>query len=148
MDSAFVFLSTILYPLYSEYMSDAQATTQASGSGLTVPAEIQAKFGELVELIKGSESMNDEERQYWINLLPVMTPEQISNLNDILNNEKTQLAAIDEKYGKEIDQASTGQSIESMEAERRKKKAERAAAEAADRGESHSADDLLKQIEG
>lgn len=67
-------------------------------SALSIPPEIQEKFGPLLELIKASESMNDEERQYWINILPVMTPEQLKNLEDILVNEKKQLAAIDEKY--------------------------------------------------
>ena len=47
---------------------------------LQIPPDTQAKFGKFVDLIKGSESMNDEERQYWINILPIMTPEQIKNL--------------------------------------------------------------------
>ncbi len=93
--------------------------------------------------------MNDEERQYWINLLPVMTPDQITNLNEILANEKAQLAAIDEKYGKEISEVTAAKSIATMEEERKKKKAARAAAEQADKSvESGSAEDVLKQIEG
>ncbi len=81
---------------------------QTSGSqttALVIPPEIQEKFGPLLELIKGSESMNNEERQYWINILPVMNPEQIKNLDDILSNEKKQLAAIDEKYSKQADES-------------------------------------------
>ena len=75
--------------------------SQPQASGLVIPPEVQEKFGELIELIKGSESMNNEERQYWINILPVMTPEQIKNLQEILSNEKQQLAAIDAKYSKD-----------------------------------------------
>ncbi len=44
--------------------------------------------------------MNNEERQYWINILPAMTPEQRKNLEEILTSEKKQLADIDAKYAK------------------------------------------------
>lgn len=119
----------------------------AAGGGLQVPAEVQAKFGELIELIKGSESMNDEERQYWVNILPIMTPEQVQNLREILTNEKQQLAAIDAKYAKDIDTIGQQKFLEQTEAERRRKADERKRAEeAAAKGES--ADDILKQIEG
>jgi hypothetical protein len=76
-------------------------SAQIQTSGLVIPPETLEKFGVLIALIKGSESMNTEERQYWINILPIMTPEQITNLTEILTNEKTQLAAIDAKYTKE-----------------------------------------------
>jgi hypothetical protein len=111
-------------------MSDPQSTPPATG--MTVPADTQAKFGELIALIKASESMNDEERQYWINLLPVMTPEQVANLNEILINERTQLAAIDEKYGKDA-QSPAPQSLQKMEEDRKKKKAQRTSAEESDK---------------
>jgi hypothetical protein len=127
-------------------MSDPQSTPPATG--MTVPADTQAKFGELIALIKASESMNDEERQYWINLLPVMTPEQVANLNEILINERTQLAAIDEKYGKDA-QSPAPQSLQKMEEDRKKKKAQRTSAEESDKQkEAQSAEDVLKQIEG
>ncbi|MEQ1849016.1 MAG: hypothetical protein ABL890_00285 [Candidatus Peribacteraceae bacterium] len=79
-----------------------------SSTTLQVPAETQAKFGAVVELIKGSESMNMEERQYWINILPVMTEEQLRSLNEILVNEKAQLAAIDAKYAEKKKQEAGG----------------------------------------
>ncbi len=90
-------------------MADS-AQPQASGAqttsgGLVISPEIQEKFSPLLELIKASESMNNEERQYWINILPVMTPEQIKNLEDILQNEKKQLAAIDEKYSNQAEES-------------------------------------------
>ena len=127
-------------------MADPQSTPPATG--ITVPADTQAKFGELIALIKASESMNDEERQYWINLLPVMTPEQVANLNEILINERTQLAAIDEKYGKDA-QSPAPESLQKMEEDRKKKKAQRTSAEESDKQkEAQSAEDVLKQIEG
>lgn len=123
-----------------------QAGQPVSGTGLTIPADIQEKFGELIELIKGSESMNDEERQYWINLLPVMTDEQVGNLKGILENEKAQLKAIDEKYGKEIENIGSQQSIAKLDAERKEKKEKRLSAEESARQEElAAAENLLDQ---
>lgn len=83
-------------------MTDPQtAGTPATGtpaSSLKVPDSVRQQFPDLVELVAASESMNDEERQYWFDILPVMTPEQVQNLRDILTNERNQLAAIDAKY--------------------------------------------------
>src|SRR3989338_6948393 len=88
---------------------------QPKSGGLTITPETQQKFGPLIDLIKGSESMNNEERQYWINILPIMTPEQLKNLEDILSSEKKQLAAIDAKYSKEMTEVAGGSLVASME---------------------------------
>jgi hypothetical protein len=123
-----------------------QAGSQAS---LSIPADTQAKFGEIIQLITGSESMNAEERQYWINILPIMTPEQITNLKEILVNEKEQLAAIDAKYTKEITNMGTAEQVAVTDAERKKKRQERQKAEMEHKeNEEGSAEDILKQIEG
>ena len=42
--------------------------------------------------------MNDEERQYWIDVLPIMTEDQLANLNSILGNEKKQIEEADKQY--------------------------------------------------
>ncbi|MCA9371136.1 MAG: hypothetical protein KC680_04215 [Candidatus Peregrinibacteria bacterium] len=98
-------------------------------------------FPELIELIKHSESMNDEERQYWINILPVMTPEQIDNLQSILENEKKQLAEIDKRYAAGSDVQKTGE-------ERRKRREERQEEElTAEEAEERQTEDLLLKIE-
>jgi len=80
-------------------MADANQAQAAGGKrDFLIPDSVRAQFNDLIELIMGSESMNDEERQYWFDILPVMTPDQVENLRSILTNEKTQLAAIDAKY--------------------------------------------------
>ena len=139
---------------------DQQASTggQASQQGGTTPPvagkvtisdEINQKYGDLVKLILGSESMNDEERQYWINILPIMTPEQLQNLRDILENEKKQLKAIDDKYSKEIEQVGQTQLVKQMEDERRKKRTDRQEKEAThNEKEQQETDDIMKQIQG
>lgn len=117
-------------------------------SQLTIPDDVRAKYPDLIELVVGSESMNDEERQYWINILPIMTPDQVKNLRDILLNEKRQLAAIDQKYAKEIEQIGQAQLIKHTEEERRRKREERLQAEHAQgNAEEVAEDDILKQIQ-
>lgn len=99
--------------------------SQPPASTLVIPTEILERFGPLIELIKASESMNNEERQYWINILAIMTPEQIRNLEEILRNEKSQLAAIDAKYNKEAGSSSNPSMLLGMEEKIRSKKQER-----------------------
>lgn len=87
--------------------------------------DIREKFPEYIDLILGSESMNDEERQYWINILPVMTPDQLNNLKDILVNEKEQLAAIDKKYSKQVDATEQRASVEETSQKIKERREER-----------------------
>ncbi len=132
----------------------APATPPPSGQppaagGLQIPAEVQQKFGDLIALIKQSESMNDEERQYWINILPIMTADQIKNLRDILENERKQLAAIDAKYQTEIEKMGGAESVKQTEEERRARRLQRSGTEASHKEqEDKAAEDILKQIEG
>lgn len=115
---------------------------------LNIPEEIQARFPELIDLIVSSESMNTNERQYWINILPIMTPEQIQNLRDILQNERRQLAAIDAKYSDDIDEVSKRAQSQEMQRQRSKKREElHSAEEAHDEAEREEEEDLLDQIE-
>ena len=69
----------------------AEPNPTSSAPALSIPEEVQKKFSDLVELIKGSQSMNQEERQYWVDVLLIMTPEQVQNLRSILDNEKKQI---------------------------------------------------------
>jgi hypothetical protein len=74
--------------------------TDASNPNLKLTEEVKTKFPAIVELILASESMDDDERNYWFGVLPIMTKSQISELKDILVTEKEKLAAIDAKYAK------------------------------------------------
>ncbi|MBU0766380.1 hypothetical protein KKF55_01160 [Patescibacteria group bacterium] len=122
--------------------------SKASSTNLVIPDETKKKFPDIIKLIVSSESMNDEERQYWINILPVMTPDQLSSLKDILDTEKKQLAAIDKKYAKEIETIGTKKLVEKTETERRKRRLGRREKETESQTQdTEVADDLLKQIE-
>jgi len=91
---------------------------------LTVPDEVLAKFPDIIELIQHSESMNGEERQYWVNILPIMTPEQLQNLRDILENERRQLEAIDKKYAKQLEASSNNTQVVASEESRKERRQE------------------------
>lgn len=129
-------------------MSDAAGSTGASPIPLVVPADVQAKFGDIIALIVASESMNDDERRYWIDILPAMTPDQIAKLQDILAREKEQLAAIDAKYSKNMEQMAGAKAVEQTGEERKQRQAERSATEQEIRAdETQAAEGLLDQIQ-
>ncbi len=115
---------------------------------LKVPPEVAQQFPDIIEFIRTSESMNDEERQYWVDILPVMTPEQREQLRNILKNEREQLAAIDAKYAKEIENVGDGAALRKMEKERKSKQKELSAKEASVRAEEEKeAEDILTQLD-
>lgn len=125
-----------------------QSQGQGQAQNLVIPDDLRQKYPELIELVVASESMNDEERQYWINILPIMTPDQIENLNGILVNERQQLAAIDQKYSKQIQEIGQEELIRKTEMKRREKRTERESAEEQfNKDDKSAADALLDQIE-
>lgn len=135
-------------------MADSASTAGQSGatggqSTLAIPSEIAQKYAGLIALIQGSESMNDEERQYWVNILPIMTPDQVKNLSDILENERKQLAAIDAKYQTEVQRIGQTEVTRQTEEERKKRRSARASTEKNTKEkEEAKAEELLQQIDG
>ena len=67
-----------------------------------VADETLAEYKELVDLIIATESMDDDERQYWFDILPSMTNEQVDRLYSILDTEKKKLENLEVKYQDEI----------------------------------------------
>lgn len=123
----------------------------ASSSGsqpIIVPADVRANFGEIVDMILASESMNDDERRYWIDILPAMSPEQIAKLSDILVRERDQLAAIDAKYSKDMSTLADAKAVQQIGEERKQRSEERAQTEAqAKATEERAAEGLLDQMQ-
>jgi hypothetical protein len=60
------------------------------------------RFILLKPLIIETKSMDDDEKQYWFNILPIMTYEQIRRLLDILVIETKKLIELELKYQQEI----------------------------------------------
>ena len=109
--------------------------------------EIQAKYPELIKLILKTESMEDDERQYWFDIMPSMTDEQIDRLFNILDTERKKLEALEEKYKKEIKQLNEKHLIEWQEFQLKDSKSKIKAAEAKDKKEETEADDILTMLD-
>jgi len=138
--------------------SGAQPVAQVATQRIAISQEDIAKFeiGEeaiqknpaLVKLILETESMKDEERKYWFQLLPVMTEDQVTKLQGILQNEKDQLAALDAKYEKEVKDLNDKHYQEWLEHEAAEKRKKLQAAEKAAEDEEKSAEeDIISQLD-
>jgi hypothetical protein len=64
----------------------------SNGSTFTVEESVQQKHPEIVALVLNSQSLDNEEKQQWLNLIPQMTEEKIEKLSKILVIEKNQLS--------------------------------------------------------
>lgn len=136
-------------------MSDDQVKTQ---SGMTilkgkirefsVQTEIAEKYPVLMQLILHTESMTDDEREYWYQILPVMNDEQIDRLFKILDNEKKQLEKLDEKYNKQMKKINDTENIAIKEEEIEKRRQERIEEEqASEEQEKSKEEELLASLD-
>ncbi|HVW67018.1 MAG TPA: hypothetical protein VHA78_04810 [Candidatus Peribacteraceae bacterium] len=105
-------------------MPDDAASPQ-SNIRLVIPQSTQEQFPELIALILHSESMNEEERQYWIDILPDMKEEQRTQLRDILVSERDQLADIDKKFALSRQETINTEQISEQRMQRAKLRAEK-----------------------
>ena len=77
------------------------AQIQKDDTTYQITDELQAKYPELIKLIIATESMDNDERQYWFDIMPSMTDTQIDRLYDILETERKKLSELEVKYQKE-----------------------------------------------
>ncbi len=129
-------------------MADTAVATTEEPITLNVPADIAEKFGDLIELIKGSKSMDGSERQYWVDVLPIMSEDQIQNLRGILDNEKKQLAQAEAAYTEGM-QGAAKKAAKAFDAEahREKKLARMEAEKAHEEAEKEHEENILKELE-
>ena len=109
-----------------------------------VPGIIREKFPDLVKLIYETESMNEEEREYWLQIMPIMTEVQIKKFRDILVNEKKQLAKLDNEYKNSIKAPVKDINEEELKAKLATIKNEEKSSELE---ESKREEDVLKELE-
>jgi hypothetical protein len=88
--------------------------------------------------------MDDDERQYWFDIMPSMTDEQVDRLYNILDTEKKKLEKLEEKYQDEIKNLNEKHLIEWQEFQMKDSKKKIKAAEAQDAKED--ADDVLEML--
>jgi len=130
--------------------AEVDATTPTSPSiadKYITPALVKEKFPDLVELIKTTESMSDDEREYWFQILPIMTEDQISKLRDILMNEKSQLSKLDKEYEDELNRLNDKHMLEWKEFEsKEKRRALTTAEQQSEAQEKNAEEDLLAKL--
>jgi len=112
-----------------------------------VPKLVRDVFPDLIKLIFETESMDADEREYWLQILPIMTEDQIKKFRDILVNEKEQLTKLDKEYDSEMstleDKHKKALNEEEIKRNREELKAKETANETA---EAQTEEDLLKQL--
>lgn len=112
-----------------------------------VPPLVRDKFTDLVKLIYETESMDAEEREYWLQIMPIMSEDQVVKLRDILVNEKVQLEKLDQNYKSEVSNIGNRAVPEIDEQQMKEKMAQIKSAESAsEQSEQAEEDALLKQL--
>jgi hypothetical protein len=91
-----------------------------------------------------TESMDDDERQYWFDIMPSMTDSQVDRLYNILDTERKKLEELEVKYQDEIKELNEKHLIEWQEFQMKDSKKKIATAEAADT--SDDAEDVLSML--
>ncbi len=122
------------------------AQIQHNGFAFQVLDEIQAQYAELVKLVLNTESMDDQEKQYWFDIMPSMTEEQIDRLFDILETERRKLEELEIKYQQEMKKLNETHLIEWQEFQVRESKKKVAEAEAKEKGDKNDAEEMLDMI--
>lgn len=120
---------------------------QKDDSSFQVADEIQAKYPELIDLIVATESMDNDERQYWFDIMPSMTDPQVDRLYDILETEKKKLQELEVKYQKEIKSLNEKHLIEWQEVQVKEGKKKVAAAKAEDKQSEENPDEILNMLD-
>lgn len=112
-----------------------------------IPSLVREKFPDLVKLIYETESMNQEEREYWMQIMPIMTEDQIKKFRDILVNEKEQLLRLDQQYQSQM--SSLNKPVKEINEEEMKKKIDeiKQAEQAHQKTEASKEEDILNQLE-
>lgn len=110
-----------------------------------IPSLVKEKFPDIIELIKETESMNDEERDYWFQILPIMTEQQIEKFRMILLNEKKQLEQLDKQYEEELTKLNEKHMLEWKEFETREKRKALIQAEKSSQADEEAAEQALLQ---
>lgn len=119
---------------------------QKGDKTFVIPDEMQAKYPELIKLIIETESMDDDERQYWFDIMPSMTDAQVDRLYNILETEKKKLEELELKYQKEIKSLNEKHLIEWQEFQVKQSKDKISKAQAEEAKTEEDPDDVLKML--
>lgn len=114
-----------------------------------IPDLVKEQHPDLIPLIIQTESMNDDERQYWFHIIPIMNDEQVDKLREILVNEKKQLQAIDSEYEQELRRINDKHVAEwkGFQAKEKREKL-KTAEQTTEKTEAETEEELLKKLQG
>lgn len=122
------------------------ATITANDFTFTLLDEIQMRFPELVDLIIMSESIDNNQKQYWLDILPSMTNEQIDRLFNILMTERQEIERLDLQFEQDIKALNEKHQIQWQALQSQKAKEKIAEAEKNDTSKKE-ADDALGMLD-
>lgn len=124
-----------------QYVKDAE-------DAYIIPALVREKFPDLVKLIYETESMNEEEREYWMQILPIMTEDQIVKFRGILVNERDQLTKLDQEYEQEMTRIN--KPVAELDEVKMKEKIQeiKQAESVSEEQEAKQEEELLKKLQG
>ncbi|MEA3387259.1 MAG: hypothetical protein U9Q66_02520 [Patescibacteria group bacterium] len=109
-----------------------------------IDEEVQAGYPELIKLILKTESMDNEEKQYWFDIMPSMNDDQIDRLFNILETERKKLEELELKYQDEIKTLNEKHLIEWQDYQSKDNQKKIKEAEAKDKDEDP--DEVLKML--
>lgn len=112
----------------------------------TIIDEIQVRFPELVDLILTSESIDNNQKQYWLDILPSMTNEQIDRLFNILMTERQEIERLDLQFEQDVKALNERHQIQWQALQSQKAKEKIAEAEKNDTSKK-DADDALGTLD-
>ena len=129
-------------------LTQIKTTSGKTIKDFDIPEALIKQDPELIKLVLESESMNDEERQYWLSLTEHMNHEQIEKLRDILVREKQKLAEIEAKYAKKNMTPEQAQELALQKAEERLEEQEEIKEQEAahEASEAKKEADILKEL--
>jgi len=121
-------------------------TLQKDDAVFQVADEVEMKYPELVKLVLNTESMDANEKQYWFDILPSMTDEQVDRLFDILETERRKLEELEVRYQEEIRVLNEKHLLEWQELQAQRSRSNIKQAEEKD-SEKGNVDDVLKMLD-
>lgn len=122
------------------------AEIKQNGVTYKISDETYSRYKELIDLIIATESMDNEERQYWFDIMPSMTDSQIDRLYNILETEKKELQKLEVRYQEEIKNLNEKHLIEWQEFQMKKAKQKVNKAKAQESWEDKNPDEILEML--
>ena len=112
-----------------------------------IPQVVKDNYPKLVNLILEAKSMNDEEKQYWFRILPVVQKNHVKKLFKILITEKRELEKIDMEYKQNLQKLQDSRQDFKMDAIKKKAETRKKIEADYEKNEELLEAEILKEIE-